>query len=358
MIEYIRTEKLQIGDIIAKNLYDESGRVLLVAGKALTDTAIKVIQRYAYKGIYIDNIDEFRRESIPIPESLIDELIQIHLLKVLKSIYNNKALQVDHLDAQFMKDKKELHVLLEKIIDKMQLAEEQGKLLFELEDSRNVTTWLYFHSMKVCFLSIGIAIKLGLNRDEIMEIALGAIYHDLGKAWFSDSVVHRKNLNDIERDMLREHPDKMFRFLQKHNYSVSTLYAVWQHHEKINGTGYPSGVKAGQFARSARIVACANVYDNLVNMNPYAEDSMYQADAIEYISANEEQDIECVKALLQIVAPYPVGTRVRLSNGEEGVVVKNVLQFPLRPILISGREMMVLHQNPNYRNITITEVVE
>ena len=45
--------------------------------------------------------------------------------------------------------------------------------------------------------------------------------------------------------MLREHPDKMFRFLQKHNYSVSTLYAVWQHHEKINGTGYPSGVKAG-----------------------------------------------------------------------------------------------------------------
>ena len=234
--------------------------MLLVAGKALTDTAIKVIQRYAYKGIYIDNIDEFRRESIPIPESLIDELTQIHLLKVLKSIYNNKALQVDHLDAQFMKDKKELHVLLEKIIDKMQLAEEQGKLLFELEDSRNVTTWLYFHSMKVCFLSIGIAIKLGLNCDEIMEIALGAIYHDLGKAWFSDSVVHRKNLNDIERDMLREHPDKMLRFLQKHNYSVSTLYAVWQHHKKINGTGYPSGVKAGhRMCQSTALNRCTRI---------------------------------------------------------------------------------------------------
>lgn len=327
MIEYIRTEKLQVGDIIAKNLYDESGRVLLVAGKALTETAIKVIQRYAYKGVYIDNIDEFRRESIPIPESLIDELTQINLLKILKSIYNNKALQVDHLDAQFMKDKKNLHIMLEKIIEKMLAAEENGKLLFELEDSRNVTTWLYFHCMEVCFLSIGMVIKLGLKKDDIMDVALGAIYHDLGKAWFSDKIVHRKGISEIEKDMLREHPERMFRFLQKHNYSVNTLYAVWQHHEKMNGTGYPSGVKAGQFVQAARIVACANVYDNLVNMNPYAENSMYQADAIEYISANEEQDIECIKALLQIIAPYPVGTRVRLSNGEEGIVVKIFQSF-------------------------------
>lgn len=202
------------------------------------------------------------------------------------------------------------------------------------------------------------AIKMGLRKNETMDIALGAIYHDMGKAWFTDSIVHRKGLGEIEREMLREHPDKMFRFLQKHNYAVTTLYAVWQHHEKINGVGYPSGVKAGQFTQAGRIVACANLYDNLVNMNPYADESMYQADAIEFISANEEQDIECIKALLQIVAPYPVGTRVRLSNGVEGVVVKNVPQFPLRPIIVSGREMMIMHHNPAYRNVTIMEVVD
>lgn len=87
MIEYVRTNNLQPGDMIAKNLYDESGRVLLMAGKFLTETAIKVIQRYGYKGVYIDNIDEYRRESIPIPVSLIDELTQVNLMKVLKSLF-------------------------------------------------------------------------------------------------------------------------------------------------------------------------------------------------------------------------------------------------------------------------------
>lgn len=359
MVEYVRTENLKPGDIIAKSLYDENGRILLMATKMLTETAIRVICQYGYKGVYIDNIDEFRRESIPIPEPLVDELTQLQLMSLLKSIYNNKAIQCDFYDAHFMADKKKLHELLEEIVDTLQKAETEGKLLFELEDSRNMTSWLYFHSINVCFLSIGIAIKLGLGKQEIMEIALGAIYHDMGKAWFADSIVNKQGLTEAERTMLREHPEKMFRFLQKHNYSVSTLYAVWQHHEKVNGEGYPSGVKTGKIMPSARIVSCANAYDNLVNMNPYEGSlSMYQADAVEYLSASADQDVNCLRALFKIVAPYPVGTKVRLSNGVEGIVVKNFPELPLRPALISGRDVILLHKDPNYRNITIAEVIK
>ncbi len=359
MVEYVRTENLKPGDIIAKSLYDENGRTLLMATKTLTETAIRVIRQYGYKGVYIDNIDEFRRESIPIPEPLIDELTQMQLMSLLKTIYNNKAIQVDFYDAHFMSDKKKLHGMLEDIIDTLVKAEYQGKLLFELEDSRNINTWLYFHSMNVCFLSIGMAIKLGLSKQEIMEIALGAIYHDMGKAWFADSLVNKQGLSEVERKTLREHPEKMFRFLQKHNYSVSTLYAVWQHHEKANGEGYPSGLKGGKIVDSAKIVAAANVYDNLVNMNPYEDKlSMYQSEAIEYLSANDDQDLTCLRALFLIVAPYPVGTKVRLSNGVEGIVVKNFPDFPLRPALIAGKDVILLHKDPTYRNTTITEIIK
>lgn len=359
MIEYVRTDNLKPGDMIAKALYDENGRVLLTSGKMLTETAIRVIRQYGYKGVYIDNIDEFRRESIPIPEPLVDELTQLQLMAVLKSMYNNKAIQCDYYDAHFMMDKKKLHELLGDIIDALQKADKEGKLLFELEDSRNMTSWIYFHSMNVCFLSIGMAIKLGLDTQEIMEIALGAIYHDMGKAWFADSIVNKQGLTEVEKKMLREHPEKMFRFLQKHNYSVSTLYAVWQHHEKVNGEGYPSGIKGGKIMASARIVACANAYDNLVNMNPYEGSlSMYQADAIEYLSASEDQDINCLRTLFQIVAPYPVGTKVRLSSGVEGIVVKNFPDFPLRPALIAGRDVVLLHKDANYRNTTISEIIK
>ena len=359
MIEYVRTENLKAGDLIARSLYDENCRILLKAGKALTDTAIRVIAQYGYKGVYIDHIDEFRRESVPIPEPLVDELTQLQLMALLKNIYSNKAIQCDFYNANFMADKKKLHEMLEEIIDALCKVNLEGKLLFELEDSRNMTSWLHFHSMQVCFLSIGMAIKMGLDKQSIMEIALGAIYHDMGKAWFADTIVNKKGITEEERALLRQHPEKMFRFLQKHNYSVATLYAVWQHHEKLSGEGYPSGLKAGKIVPSAKIVSCANVFDNLVNMNPYEGNlSMYQADAIEYLSASTEQDLECLRILFQIVAPYPVGTKVRLSNGMEGVVVKNFSELPLRPAIIAGKNVVLLHKDPAYRNITITEIIK
>ena len=358
MIEYVRTDNLKAGDTIAKTLYDENSRILLKIGKQLTDTAIRVIKQNGYKGVYIDNPDEFRRESIPIPEPLIDDLTQLQFMNLIRTIYQNKAIQKDFYDPNFMMDKKKLHNILEDIIDTLVQANREGKLLFELEDSRNMTTWLYYHSIKVCFLSIGMAIKMGLSKPEIMEVALGAIYHDIGKAWFSDSLINKKGLTEAEKTQLRQHPEKMFRFLQKHNYSVNTLYAVWQHHEKFDGSGYPTGLKGGRIVKTARMVTCANVYDNLVNMNPYDGASMYQSEAIEYMSADAELDSDCLRYLLQVVAPYPVGTKVCLSNGMEGVVVKNFSDYPLRPALICGRDVVLLHKDANYRSITIAKVIK
>lgn len=359
MIEYIRTEKLKPGDKLVKPLYDENGRILLQAGKLITETAIRVIRQYGYKGIYIENMDGLRREDIPIPNPLIDDLTQLQLISVLRHIYENKAIQHDFFDSRFMMDKKKLHDMLEEIIDTLYKAEAEGRLLFELEDSRNMSSWLYYHSINVCFLSIGTAIKKGLSKMETMEIALGAIYHDMGKAWFEDKVVNKRGLTEDERKMLREHPEKMFRFLQKHNYSVATLYSVWQHHEKANGEGYPSGLKADKIVDAAKIVSCANAYDNLINMNPYKGTlSMYQADAIEYMSANAEQDLEAIRMLFKIVAPYPVGVKVLLSNGAEALILKNIPDYPLRPAVIVGKDLVLLHKDPNYRNITIADVVK
>lgn len=358
MIEYVRTHNLKPGDMVAKSLYDDSCRVLLTAGKALTETAIRVINQYGYKGIYIDTTAMTRRESIPIPEPLIDDLTQMQLMNLIKSIYKNKAIQADFYDNHFMVDKKKLHEMLEDIIDTLVKAEREGKLLFEMEDSRNMTTWIYFHSMRVCFLTIGMGIKMGLSKPEIMEIALGAIYHDLGKAWFADTIVNKKGLTGPEKEMMRQHPEKMFRFLQRHNYSVATLYGVWQHHEKLDGSGYPSALKADKIIKSARMISCANVFDNLVNMNPYDGISMYQAEAIEYLSANAQLDLESLRVLLQIIAPYPIGTKVRLSNGAEALVLKNLPDYPLRPALIIGKSPVLLHKDPAYRNITIVEEIK
>lgn len=358
MIEYVRVQNLKPGDVIAKSLYDEMGRILLKGGRELTEMSIRVITQYGYKGIYIRNNSEIRRELVPVPEPLIDDIIWFRMVNVLRSIYHNTDIQFDPYNRQFMADKKKLHDLIVYIVETLQEADANNKLLFELEDGRNMNTWIYFHSINVCLLSIGIAIKLGLSKQEIIEVALGAIYHDMGKAWIPTNIINKTGLTEQEKMVVRSHADNMFRFLQKHNYTVNTLYAVWQHHEKIDGTGYPSGIKKGKIVQSARIVSCANMYDNYVNMNPYEGVSMYQADAIEYLSASGGQDFECMRALLQIVMPYPIGTRVRLSDGTEALIVKNVPNYPLRPIVIANKELVRLNSDSEYLNITITEVIK
>lgn len=358
MLEYVRVEHLKIGDVCAKNLYDETGRVICEEDKSLNENAINSIREFGYKGIYVLHPGNKRRELIPLLEPLFDDVFLMTLFKTVRSLFENTNVIYDAFDPQFMEDKKVIHELMEQMVDILIQAEEDHRLLFEVEDQRTFNTWIYFHSVNVCLLSIGIAIKLGLSRKEIIEVALGAIYHDVGKARVDAKVVNNREITEAEREILRNHPENMFRFLKKHGYSMNTLYAVWQHHEKMDGSGYPYGLTQDKILKSAHIVACANAYDHLINKNPYGGKSMYAAEAIEYMSVNKEQDIDCLRALFQIIAPYTVGTKVMLSNGTEALVVKNSTLQPLRPAILVDKQMIRLDSDLDYLNVTITGIVK
>ena len=358
MLEYVRVENLKIGDICAKSLYDENGFILCEENKSLSVHTIKTIREFGYKGIYVLHPGNNRRELIPLMEPLFEDAVLIDLYKTTRSLFRNHEVIYNAFDSQFMEDKKKLHELMDQIVDALIKAEKEGKLLFEVEDQRTFNTWIFFHSVMVCFLSIGIAIKMGLPRKDITDIALAAIYHDVGKARVDAKVVNSREITEAEREILRNHPENMFLFLKKHGYSMTTLFGVRQHHEKMDGTGYPLGLKGKLIAQSARIIACADEYDHLVNKDPYKKLSLYAAEAIEYMSVNQEHDIECLKALFQIVAPYTVGTKVKLSNGDEALVVKNSSLQPLRPVVLVDKDVIKLDSDSHYLNVTITEIIK
>lgn len=358
MIEYVRVQNLKKGDVSARALFEESGRVFIKEGQALDEETLLYLKHLGYKGIYIQHIGQKRRELIPLPDPLLDNALLIKLFYTFKRVFDNKNIIYDVNDPVFMADKTVLEGLIEEIVDTLIQADKEGKLLFEMQDQRSFNTWIYFHSINVCFLSIAIAIKLGMSKKEILEVALGAIYHDMGKGRMDDYIVNRTNLSEKERMLLRDHPTNMFYFLKKHHYPMNTLYAVWQHHEKIDGSGYPKGLKQGQIFKSAHIVACANAYDHHINKNPYGDAHMYPSEAIEYMCANQEQDLECLKAMLQVVVPYSVGTKVRLSDDSVAIVVKNSVHQPLRPIVLINKELVHLDSDSAYLNVTIKGVIE
>lgn len=357
MFEYVRIKNVEAGSILAKNVYDAKLRLLMKEGNVLTAKAIGSLKELGYKGVYIKTNSDIAMGDVHIPEPIIDDILQLRIINVLQDMYNNKAFHKNSFDMLFRKHLKLLESYINEVVDMVCQANDVNKLLYEAEDNRTKGNWLFYHMLNVCILSVGIGAAMGYEKSKLRELGLGAAMHDIGKSWYPDEVVNSEKLGNAEKQLLRDHTTEFFRILQRCEYPVAVTYTIWQHHEKANGTGYPHGLKDENIVKTAKIVAVANAYDNSINMNPYNLNPTHQSDALEYMCASPEFDKESVMALLKIVAPYPVGTTVILSNDEEGLVIKNKIGFPLRPVLMikeaNGRKFIDMSTDVNYRNVVL-----
>ncbi len=134
---------------------------------------------------------------------------------------------------------------------------------------------------------------------------------------------------------MKQHSLFGFQILKKREqFSDSIMRGVLQHHEKINGKGYPLGVAEEKIHPYARIIAVADVYDALVTERPY-KSAFPKREAVEMIMAmTGELDLEAMKSFLGSVILYPVDSIVQLSNGEKAKVVENSIEYVLRPKVV------------------------
>lgn len=345
---------MKVGDRLAKTLYTDKNRILLRAGNHLSEAAIRNIKELGYKGIYIENELSEKREDITVPEPLISDFESMQVVSLMKDIVSRTNIVNDQNDPMFFTFRKKLEEYVRGFVDVFYEMEEKNELLLEVEDSRTHGTWLFYHSLNTCLLSIGIAIKLGLPKETTYEIAMGAVFHDVGKMFVPRELVEKINPTKQELEQIREHATKGFRLFQRHGYPVNTTYAIWFHHEREDGSGYPNGVKSDKIPLTAKIVSLASSYDNMVNYNPFNTNPLSQKEALEKIYGDAKFNNDCIIALNQFAVPYPVGTKVKLSNGKEGLVIKNTPGQPLRPMILSGRaEVLKLASDSSLLNVVI-----
>ncbi|NJL34874.1 MAG: GAF domain-containing protein, partial [Chloroflexaceae bacterium] len=129
------------------------------------------------------------------------------------------------------------------------------------------------HSRRVSHVAVEIARELGCNAEQIARIRIGSRLHDLGKIGISDMILSKKGQLDAnELDVIRQHPAIGFNLLQDAGLGEllsEELKAVIEHHERLDGTGYPRGLKADEISLIGRIVAVADVFDALTSDRPY-----------------------------------------------------------------------------------------
>lgn len=140
-------------------------------------------------------------------------------------------------------------------------------LVAAVEAKDPYTRW---HSTNVAKYAVAIGRELGLSPSQLEEIHIAAILHDVGKIGISERIISKPDrLNREEFDIMKDHPAHGIRILEPIGFSPVIVNAIYQHHERYDGSGYPQGIEGGQITLAARILSVADTIDAMVSERPY-----------------------------------------------------------------------------------------
>lgn len=349
-MRYLPTSKLMPGMALGQDIYDGAGRLLLTKHLLLNAEYISNLEFKGFPGIYID--DEFTR-GIELQEVICPQ-VKSQALKVVYELFTFHT-DEEELSGSEIKIQKIVEAVVENIIS-------NGDVMYNMMDIKNYDDYIYFHSINVGVLSIMTGARYGLTKDELCQLGIAAMLHDIGKRFIEQNIaIGNQSLSGQEREVYMSHAKLGAEFLRgTYHFSASVYEGILEHHEWYNGQGYPLGKSQEDISLFARIIKIADCYDVLTTKTPVRE-GQAPADAIEYLMAmaGVQFDPNLVNVFMRKIAVYPVGCEVRLSNGQMAVVMKNFEDFPIRPLvkIIETGELVNLRDDAEARALTIGQIV-
>ncbi len=221
--------------------------------------------------------------------------------------------------------------LVERIVDSIFTQQDALLPLARLKQHDNYT---FQHSVSVCALMTAFARTLGVSRETIHEIAVGALLHDVGKARVPDEILNKPGkLTDAEFDRMKSHVVQSKIILQATpGISPIALDVAAQHHERFDGSGYPNKLAGQGISLYGRMGAIVDVYDAITSDRVYHK-GMAPTEALRKLldwSANHFEP-RLVKAFIRSVGIYPTGALVRLESKRLAVVQAQHADKPMQP---------------------------
>jgi uncharacterized protein YwbE len=190
-------------------------------------------------------------------------------------------------------------------------------------------------------LATKVGIGLGYYGKELNRLTLAGLVHDIGLFAVPHSVVTKSGrLTREERTLIEQHPELGYHIIHKHGADWEWLaLVVRQAHERWSGQGYPTRLKGREISEFAQIIGAVDVFDALITPRSYRR-RFFPHEAVRELLVAERTAFprEVIKALVEQLSAYPLGTLVRLTTGEVGTVVRINTQFPLRPVVEIGSE--------------------
>ncbi len=321
---YFTNEYLQLGSLNKGDIYIETTQPVLFLKKdaLITDEIIDNFNSCMEKGlgIYVpeDYYEQIYAEKVDASGKgdVIEKLIG------LDAVRNDVKDTIDQMIASGKIDQKRTEAITDTLMTKVNTVD--VSLLFQcLHNLKSVDEYLYKHSTNVAIINGLIGKWLRLEVDEMANLIMCGLLHDLGKSKIPTHILHApRKLTEAEFQIIKTHPLHSYTFIKDlPNISKTVAEGVLYHHESVNGDGYPRGLTIEQIPLFARITAVSDVYDAMVSERCYKESNtpfsvLGEMDDSKY----SKLDMTLVRLFVENMALEVVGKKVRLSDGRRGLV--------------------------------------
>lgn len=325
------------GSALSKTIYDTDGRILLKSGVKITDSIKCKLKNLNISSAYI--LDDYSESEI---KNIIKPDLKNKAIGLIRETFANatrmhEASKINSTEPIASENDPYINSISQLANELIESLLSNTELMYSLVDIRTLDPYTYEHSVNVAINSLVIGIGLRMDKDQLLDLCMAALLHDIGKVFISKNIITKKGpLTFNEYKLMQDHPQKGYNYLKDNKFiNHSSRIAILQHHERFDGNGYPKGLKGNQINLMARIICIADVYDALASDRCYRQ-AMCANEAMEYIMSNSNTifDFDLVKLFARIFVPYPNGTKVLLSNSEVAIVLDTQPNFPLRPNIL------------------------
>ncbi|MBQ0724982.1 MAG: HD-GYP domain-containing protein [Cycloclasticus sp.] len=203
-----------------------------------------------------------------------------------------------------------------------------------LTQLKNKDEYTAQHSLNVCMLSIVLGRHIGLTDQELKNVGLCGMMHDMGKMLIPDNILNKPGeLDDAEMAIMKTHTTLGAELLKSSdNMFYGAIETALTHHERIRGQGYPHGLKDADVSYYSNIVSIVDTYDALISDKPYKKGMTHlEATQVIYQQAGDQFDRILAAKFIESLGVFPPGCYVQLSDNQIALVLESNEDSKLRP---------------------------
>jgi HD-GYP domain-containing protein (c-di-GMP phosphodiesterase class II) len=322
-LRQIRLTDVRPGMTLARNIFNRKGHILLASGATLTQGYLHKLRRLKVKNLFIQDPSY---DAVKIPEYLPLEIQQRALSTLnttMEKIYNKETFSTGAINS-----------VASDIVEELIL---QPSVSIQLTGIATHDDYTLDHSLNCAIYTALLARSCDFTVPQIKEITCGALLHDVGKMKVDKEIINKPGrLTEKEYDIIKQHPHSGFNLLVKNRWELSCLVAhmAWQHHEKVDGTGYPRGLQGEEILNYSRLLTITDVYEAITGFRPYRKAmKLEEAYHIIHSGLGTTFDEEFGRIFLSKMAFYFPGMEVILNTGEKAIVVSLLEATPRKPII-------------------------